>query len=107
MQRYAVCHTLFFKGGRIGTDLTSYQRDDLGTLLASIVDPNAEIREGFVNQIVTTRDGRTLSGFVSNSDAVVVTLRGLDGQDIALPAPKCAKCARPDSISCLKAFSKA
>src|SRR6185503_17780831 len=31
--RCAVCHTLFFKGGKIGPDLTSYQRDDLGTML--------------------------------------------------------------------------
>ena len=73
----------------------SYQRDDLGTLLTSIVDPNAEIREGFVNQLVTTRDGRTLTGFVGSRDAAVVTLRGLDGQDVRFPAPTSAKCKRP------------
>jgi len=79
------CHTLFFKGGKIGPDLTSYQRDDLGTMLLSIIDPNAEVREGFVNHVVTTRDGRTLGGFLADQDANVIVLRGFDGADISLP----------------------
>ena len=82
--RCAGCHTLFFKGGRIGPDLTSYQRDDLGTMLVSIVDPNAEIREGFANHLVTTKDGRTLSGFLADQDAHTMVLRGFDGADIRL-----------------------
>ncbi|MHA3771251.1 PVC-type heme-binding CxxCH protein [Verrucomicrobiota bacterium sgz303538] len=85
MQRCSACHTLFYKGGRIGPNLTAYQRDDLGTLLTSVLDPSAEIREGYVNQIVTTSDNRTLSGFVSDQDASVITFRGLDGQDVSIP----------------------
>ena len=53
-------------------------------MLVSILDPSAEIREGFVNQMVTTKDGRTLSGFLTGQDAAVVVLRGLDGQDVSL-----------------------
>ena len=83
-QRCEICHTLFFKGGRIGPDLTAYQRDDLGTLLPSIVDPSAEIREGYVNQLLTTKDGRTLSGFIVDQDTAAIVLRGLDGQDVSL-----------------------
>ena len=82
--RCAPCHTLFYKGGKIGPDLTSYQRDDLNTMLISIIDPNAEIREGFENQLVTTKDGRNLSGFLADQDANVVVLRGFDGADISL-----------------------
>ena len=84
MAKCAACHTLFFKGGKIGPDLTSYQRDDLGTMLVSIIDPNAEIREGFANQLVTTKDGRTLSGFLADQDAGNLVLRGFDGADINL-----------------------
>ncbi len=84
MAKCAACHTLFFKGGKIGPDLTSYQRDDLGTMLVSIIDPNAEIREGFANYLVTTRDGRTLSGFLADQDAANLVLRGFDGADINL-----------------------
>ncbi|MEY2786969.1 MAG: hypothetical protein RLZZ34_112, partial [Verrucomicrobiota bacterium] len=85
-QRCAACHRLFFKGGSVGPDLTSYQRDHLGTLLTSILDPSAEIREGYAAVEVETRDGRTLAGFLTERDERVTTLRGLDGQDQMLPA---------------------
>lgn len=85
-QRCASCHKLFFKGGRIGPELTGYQRDNLGTMLISIVNPNAEIREGFQFITVKTKDGRTLGGFQVDRDNQVTVLRGLDGQDLTLSA---------------------
>ncbi len=84
--RCASCHKLFFKGGNVGPDLTMYQRDNLGTLLLSIVDPNAEIREGFQYVAIETTDGRTLSGFVVDRDNQVTVLRGLDGENVTLRA---------------------
>ncbi|HZK82429.1 MAG TPA: hypothetical protein VFC46_15210, partial [Humisphaera sp.] len=99
MQRCAACHTLFHKGGKIGPNLTSYQRDDLGTMLISIVDPSAEIREGFQNYMLRTKDGRTLSGFLSDSDAQMVALRGLDGEDVRVSRAEIAVLkAMPTSI---------
>jgi putative heme-binding domain-containing protein len=85
MARCAACHTLFHKGGHIGPNLTAYQRDDLGTMLISIIDPSAEIREGFQTVLIKTKDGRALSGFLADNDPQMVTLRGLDGQDVRLP----------------------
>jgi putative membrane-bound dehydrogenase-like protein len=82
--RCATCHTLFFKGGKVGPDLTSYQRDDLNTMLISIIDPNAEIREGFQNYLVQTTDGRRLSGTIGDQDANVIVLRGPDGSEVTL-----------------------
>jgi len=93
MQRCATCHTLFFKGGKIGPNLTSYQRDDLGTMLISIIDPSAEIREGYQNFILRTKDKRVLSGFLSDNDAEIVALRGLDGQDVRVPRKE-SRCSR-------------
>ena len=84
LQRCGSCHQLFHKGGHVGPDLTPYQRDDLGTMLPSILDPSAEIREGYVNYLVQTNDGRALGGFLSDQDANVIMLRGFDGQDISL-----------------------
>ena len=84
-QRCASCHKLFFKGGSIGPDLTRYQRDDLGTMLVSIIDPSAEIREGFENLIVTTTDGRILGGFLADEDRNNLVIRGFDGADIIIP----------------------
>jgi putative heme-binding domain-containing protein len=84
--RCAACHKLFFKGGNVGPDLTPYQRDDLGTMLLSIIDPNVEIREGFQYYTIETTDGRTLSGFVVDRDNQVTVLRGLGGENITLRA---------------------
>jgi putative heme-binding domain-containing protein len=81
----ALCHKLFGKGAQIGPDLTPYQRDDLETMLLNIVNPNAEIREGYETYLVTTKDGRTLSGFLADKDNQVIVLRGLDGVNQVLP----------------------
>ncbi|MFO0871795.1 MAG: PVC-type heme-binding CxxCH protein [Pirellulales bacterium] len=78
------CHRLFEEGGRIGPDLTSYKRDDLRRMLLNVVNPSAEIREGFENYVAVTGDGRTLNGFIVEQDQQVVTLRGADGQTLVL-----------------------
>jgi putative heme-binding domain-containing protein len=82
LQRCSTCHTLFFKGGNIGPNLSNYQRADLGTMLPSIVDPSGEIREGFQTYVVRTKAKKVFSGFMVENDAAVVVLRGTDGQDV-------------------------
>ena len=72
---------LFELGGQIGPDLTAYQRDDLDTMLLSIINPGAEIREGYENFLLTTNDGRLATGFLVEQDNRSVVLRGFDGQD--------------------------
>jgi putative heme-binding domain-containing protein len=78
------CHVLFTEGGQIGPDLTAYKRDDLKTMLLNVVNPSAEIREGFENYLIMTGDGRALNGFVTEQDANVVVLRGIDGQSLTI-----------------------
>ena len=78
------CHTLFGKGGKVGPDLTTYRRDDLETMLLNIVNPSAEIREGYATPIVATTDGRILTGVVVEQDKNVVVLRGDDGKEMTL-----------------------
>jgi putative heme-binding domain-containing protein len=79
-----LCHQLFAEGGRIGPDLTPYKRDDLEALLLNVINPNAEIREGYENHVVTTKDGRTLTGFLADKDNQVIVLRGVDGASIVV-----------------------
>ena len=81
----AACHVLFGKGGPIGPDLTSYDRSDLNAMLLAIVRPSAEIREGYEHNILSTKDGRILSGFKVEENPKVLILRGLDGQDHVVP----------------------
>jgi putative heme-binding domain-containing protein len=93
----ARCHTLFSNGGKVGPDLTTYRRDDLDTMLLNIVNPSAEIREGFSTSIVATTDGRVLTGVVVEQDKNVVVLRLDDGKEFAI--------AR-DDIDAIKASPK-
>jgi putative heme-binding domain-containing protein len=80
----ARCHALFGKGGNVGPDLTTYRRDDLETMLLNIVNPSAEIREGYTSQVIATNDGRTLTGIIVDQDHDVIVLRGADGKQTAL-----------------------
>ncbi len=81
----ATCHILHATGGTVGPDLTPFKRDDSAHLLLHIINPSAEIREGYENQIVVTADGRTLTGIVVEKDSSVVVLRTADGQRVVLP----------------------
>ena len=80
----AKCHRLFGQGGQIGPDLTTYKRDDIASLLLNIVNPSAEIREGFETFQISTKDGRVLTGFLVDKDNQVVVLRGADGQNVTI-----------------------
>ncbi len=79
------CHRLFGQGGEVGPDLTAYQRTDLPNLLLNIVNPNAEVREGYEAYLVGTRDGRELVGFLADQDDQVIVLRTGDGRTVTLP----------------------
>ena len=81
----ANCHTVFGKGGRIGPDLTSYDRANLDSMLLAIVNPSAEIREGFETYLITTKDGRALNGFKVEENDQAFVIRGIDGQNIVIP----------------------
>ena len=78
------CHLLYGEGGRIGPDLTSYQRKDQPRVLLNVINPSAEIREGFEAYNVVTVDGRVLSGFLFDQDNEIVVLRGVDGQNVSI-----------------------
>lgn len=74
------CHQLFGEGGQAGPDLTSYQRQDVRGMVAHIVNPSLEIREGFESYLVLTDDGRAINGLMADSDRQVVVIRDATGQ---------------------------
>jgi putative heme-binding domain-containing protein len=80
----AKCHQLFGQGGQVGPDLTTFKRDDVPNLLLHIVNPSAEIREGYETLLVTTKDGRVVTGFLVEKDNQVLVLRGADAQTVTL-----------------------
>jgi putative membrane-bound dehydrogenase-like protein len=76
------CHRLHGKGGELGPDLTSYQREDIANLVLNIINPNAEIREGYAPFILTTKAQATYTGFLASQDAERVVLRDMAGLSI-------------------------
>ena len=79
------CHQMYGEGSFIGPDLTTYNRNDIGNLLANVINPSAEIREGFENYKILTDDGRLLTGFIVDQDNQVMEIRGSDGQSVTVP----------------------
>lgn len=79
-QRCAACHTLFDEGGKIGPNLTGYDRNNPDFWLVGILDPSAEIREGFGAYTARLKDGQTLVGMLVQQDANAVVIQDLSGQ---------------------------
>jgi len=94
----AGCHRLFAQGAEVGPDLTVHDRTDIESLLLAILNPSAEIREGYENHTVETRDGRSLSGFLVEQNPQSIVLRGLDNQNVVLPRADIAE-LKPAGLS--------
>ncbi len=56
-------------------------------MLARIVNFNAKIREGCEYYLLTTKDDRTLSGFIAEKDNRTLVFRGLDGSPGRISGP--------------------
>ncbi|GJM28240.1 MAG: L-sorbosone dehydrogenase [Cyclobacteriaceae bacterium] len=79
------CHKLFKEGGDLGPDLTGYERSNLNYLITNIVDPDLDIREGFVNYKLVTEDNRTLVGILVNRTSEVLELKTFSGAEYTIP----------------------
>jgi putative membrane-bound dehydrogenase-like protein len=70
----AQCHTLFDSGGKIGPDITGSNRADLNYILQNIIDPNAVVPNEYRAINLETRDGRNLTGIITQQNDKSVTL---------------------------------
>ena len=69
------CHRIENRGFNVGPDLTGSPSRDLATLLANILDPNANVPPSSVQYLVIDQDGRTYSGIIAAKTATSLTLR--------------------------------
>mgnify|MGYP006272882357 CR=1 FL=1 len=69
------CHRLFGEGGTIGPDITGSNRTNLDYLLGNIIDPSAEIGRDYRMSIVTTQQGRVVTGLQVESTPTRLTLQ--------------------------------
>jgi putative heme-binding domain-containing protein len=68
------CHTLFGVGGKVGPELTGSNRGDLDYVLSNVLDPSALIGKDYQAHVVSTRDGRVLTGIIRAEDPDSITL---------------------------------
>ena len=72
----ATCHRLENEGYEVGPDLLSAIRGKPGDyLLIAILDPSREVDPRYLNYLVTTKKGQTLTGLIAAETAASVTLR--------------------------------
>lgn len=93
------CHKLFNEGGVVGPELTGYERGNLKTMLINIVDPNADIREGYEVQRIQTTDGRVLEGRITGRNGNNITIQPpLGGRETNLSSGQIRK-IEPSPVS--------
>ncbi len=72
------------EGASIGPDLTGYDKNDVNTFGLNIVDPSADIREGYVMYRIQKKDGQVISGILTDREGGTVTVKPIGGDDIVL-----------------------
>jgi putative membrane-bound dehydrogenase-like protein len=78
----ATCHRLESEGHDVGPDLRSAVRDKSGEyLLIAILDPSREVDPRYLNYVVTTKKGQTITGLISADTSSSVTLRRGEGAE--------------------------
>ncbi|MBI5772059.1 MAG: c-type cytochrome [Verrucomicrobia bacterium] len=93
------CHAIGGAGGKVGPDLTSIGASaPTDYLVESLLYPNAKVKEGFHSVVLSTKDGRDLSGMIVSETASLITLRDATNQEISVPA---ANVARRTSVGSL------
>ena len=79
-QHCAACHTMFGEGGKVGPDITGSNRADLDYILENILAPNAVLAKEYRMTVVSTLDGRIVSGLKLNETSSAITLRTIDNE---------------------------
>jgi putative heme-binding domain-containing protein len=83
--RCANCHKVHGQGGDVGPDLSQIGgKFDRTHLIESILDPSAEIPQGYHATVIETRAGRVFIGIVKSESAKEVNLLDDEGKSIKL-----------------------
>ena len=70
----SVCHKLYGEGGVLGPDLTGSNRADIAYILLNMIEPSADIPEGYQLVTLHTKNGQILAGTVTQEDDQRVVL---------------------------------
>ncbi len=71
----AACHRLDGVGHEIGPSLASFRNRGAEAILVNVLDPNREVNPQYLNYVLVTADGRSMTGMITAETANSVTLR--------------------------------
>ncbi len=83
-ERCASCHRAGAEGHSVGPDLVTVRASGKPRLLASIVQPHAEVAPQYIAFTVDTSEGETHSALIARETPTQVTLRLGGGQELTL-----------------------
>ena len=76
----ASCHTISGNGGAVGPDLTEIgARKGVDYLRNALIDPSADVPDGFLEVRLLTKEGSRITGIRLNEDIFSIQLRDLSG----------------------------
>lgn len=82
MKTCASCHRLADVGGKVGPQLDGVGQRGVERLLEDILDPNRNVDEAFRTTLVTTSDGRAISGLKLREDGGDLILADSTGKEL-------------------------
>jgi putative heme-binding domain-containing protein len=74
----AACHRQEGVGHEIGPSLAGFRNRGAEAILVNVLDPNREVNPQFINYVLITRDGLSLTGLIASETANSVTLKRAD-----------------------------
>ena len=82
----ANCHLIADVGGKVGPQLDGVGQRGAERLLEDILDPNRNVDEAFRTTMVTTNDGRVISGLKLREDGGDLILADTTGKELRIAA---------------------
>jgi putative heme-binding domain-containing protein len=86
MKTCANCHRLADVGGKVGPQLDGVGQRGVERLLEDILDPNRNVDEAFRTTLVTTNDGRVISGLKLREEGSELVLADNTGKEVRIAA---------------------
>jgi putative membrane-bound dehydrogenase-like protein len=83
-QRCVMCHRAGTEGFAVGPDLAAVAANGKEKLLASIIDPNAEVAAGFVAYTIETKRAESFVGILGGENPLAVILKMPNGETMRL-----------------------
>jgi putative membrane-bound dehydrogenase-like protein len=97
------CHAIGYRGGDIGPDLTRIARTRTERdLLEAVVFPSASFVRGYEPMLVTTKDGRVMSGLLKREAADEIVLQVSADQSVRIGREQIDE-MRPSQVSLMPA----